>query len=420
MLSIIQGVNLTICVIFTACYSYQMVYAVLSLFLRPKKYEAKEEHRYAVLIPARNERSVLPGLIESIRKQNYPQELIDLYVVADNCTDDTAQVVRRAGAKVFERFNQRLVGKGYALHDLFNEMKQDGVLEKYDGFFVFDADNLLDENYIREMNKVFDSGYRVVTSYRNSKNYDSNWISAGYSLWFLREAKFLNHVRMRLHTSCAISGTGFLIHRDIVERNGGWKHYLLTEDIEFTVDSVLQGEKIGYCATAKLYDEQPIAFKQSWNQRLRWAKGSYQVFGHYGGALVKQAVKKRSFSCYDMIMNVSPAMFVTFASLLFNGIFCIVGIFNLRVAPQIIPATLLAIAGSCLNVYLLAFVMGTLTTLTEWKEIHCPTGKKIFYLFTFPLFMMTYIPIAVCALFQKITWKPIEHTVVKTIEDFQS
>lgn len=420
MLPIIQGVNLAIAIIFTVCYSYQMVYAVLGLFLRPKKHEAKVNHRYAVIIPARNERSMLPGLIGSLRKQNYPQELIDIYVVADNCTDDTAEVARRAGARVYERFNRQLVGKGYAMQHLFQEMKKDGLFHRYDGFFVFDADNLLDENYIREMNHVFDSGYRVVTSYRNSKNYDSNWISAGCSLWFLREAKFLNHVRMRMHTSCAISGTGFLMHRDIVEKNGGWKHYLLTEDIEFTVDSVLQGEKIGYCAAAKLYDEQPISFKQSWNQRLRWAKGTYQVFGRYGRSLAKQAVCRRSFSCYDMIMNVSPAMFVTFASILFNGIFCLVGIMNLKVMPQIIPATLASMAGSCLNIYLLAFAMGILTTITEWKEIHSSAGKKIRYLFTFPIFMMTYIPIAVCALFQKITWKPIEHTVIKTIEDFQS
>ncbi len=419
MLAVIRGVNLALCIFFTVCYSYQILYAILGIFLRPKKYQAKKDHRFAVMIPARNERSVIPALIASIKKQNYPQKLIDIFVIADNCTDDTAQVARQSGAKVYERFNRQLVGKGYALDYLFHRMKDDGLCDQYEGFFIFDADNLLDENYIREMNKVFDNGYKVITSYRNSKNYDSNWISAGYSLWFLREAKYLNHVRMRLHTSCAISGTGFLVHREIIEKNNGWKHYLLTEDIEFTVDSVLHGEKIGYCANAKLFDEQPISFRQSWNQRLRWTKGNYQVFGRYGRKLAVGALAKRSFSCYDMMMNVSPAMFVTFASILFNGIFCMVGIFNINVTPQIIPATLISILGSCLNLYLIAFLMGTLTTLTEWKEIHAHPIKKILYLFTFPIFMMTYIPIAVCALFQKITWKPIEHTVVKSIEDFQ-
>lgn len=113
------------------------------------------------------------------------------------------------------------------------------------------------------MNKVFSNGYRIITSYRNSKNFGSNWISSGYSLWFLREAKFLNNARMQLGTSCAISGTGFLISADIIRKNGGWIHHLLTEDIEFTVDSVIHGETIGYCANAILYDEQPTLFRQS-------------------------------------------------------------------------------------------------------------------------------------------------------------
>ena len=92
---------------------------------------------------------------------------------------------------------------------------------------MFDADNVLDVNYFREMNKTFDSGAKASTSYRNSKNYDSNWISAGYAVWFLREAKFLNQARLTLNTSCAVSGTGFFIAADIIEKHGGWKWHLL-------------------------------------------------------------------------------------------------------------------------------------------------------------------------------------------------
>ena len=116
------------------------------------------------------------------------------------------------------------------------------------------------------MNKTFSKGYRIITSYRNSKNFGTNWISAGYSLWFLREAKFLNNARMMLGTSCAVSGTGFLVSSEVIRERGGWNYHLLTEDIEFTVDTVIRGETIGYCAGAMLYDEQPTRFDQSWNQ----------------------------------------------------------------------------------------------------------------------------------------------------------
>ena len=187
---------------------------------------------------------VIGQLIKSIKNQNYPKELLDVYVVADNCTDQTASVARKAGAIVRERFNKAQVGKGYALDYMIKMIGRKETAKKYAGIFVFDADNLLDENYIAEMNKTFNQGYRVVTSYRNSKNYDQNWISAGYALWFLHEAEYLNLPRMTLKSSCAISGTGFLVHADIIKDNGGWIHHLLTEDIEFSVLKSLKVKKL--------------------------------------------------------------------------------------------------------------------------------------------------------------------------------
>lgn len=114
------------------------------------------------------------------------------------------------------------------------------------------------------MNETFSDGYRIITSYRNSKNYGDNWISAGYALWFLREAKYLNNARYLLGTSCAVSGTGFMFSREILKSCGGWPFHLLVEDIEFTIHNIVSGEKVGYCPRAVLYDEQPTKFSQSW------------------------------------------------------------------------------------------------------------------------------------------------------------
>ena len=312
-------------------------------------------------------------MIESIKNQKYPSKLLDVYVVADNCTDETARVAREAGATVFERFNNRQVGKGYALEFLFQKLQEQFCLSKYDGYFIFDADNLLDENYVAEMNKTFSAGYRIITSYRNSKNYGSNWISAGYSLWFLREARYLNNPRMIIGSSCAVSGTGFLIHHDVVEKNGGWKHFLLTEDIEFTVDSILHGEKIGYCGTAVLYDEQPVTFAQSWRQRLRWAKGYLQVFRHYGLDLIKGSIFKLNFSCYDMAMSIMPAIVLTMFSFLVNVSMSVFSILTMNGEVMTILRSLLE---SLVNAYGLLFLFGGVTLITEWKQIHCSVGKR--------------------------------------------
>ena len=180
-----------------ACYAYQAVYLVAALLKKQKVFKAKKLHRYGVLIAARNEEAVIAQLIRSVRAQKYPEELIDIFVVADNCTDNTAQAAREAGAVVYERHNTYAVGKGYALRFLLENIFKNFGEYAYDGFFVFDADNILDENFISEMNNVFDNGYKVVTSYCNSKSFGDNWISAGYSIFFLREAACqLNRARI--------------------------------------------------------------------------------------------------------------------------------------------------------------------------------------------------------------------------------
>ena len=405
--------NCIISVIFTLCYAYQFFYIFVGLLKKPLKFIAKKQHRYAVVVSARNESGVIGNLINSISSQNYPSDLVDIFVIADNCTDNTAEVARNAGAIVYERFNKEQVGKGYALDWLFKIIDTEHADKNYEAYMIFDADNVLDPNFIKEMNKVFDNGYRIITSYRNSKNYDTNWISAGYSLWFLREARYLNNARMHLGTSCAVSGTGFLVSADVIRENGGWIHHLLTEDIEFTTDSIIKGEKIGYCANAVLYDEQPTAFNQSYTQRLRWAKGFYQVFANYGAKLFK-GILKGSFSCFDMLMTIMPAMLLTLVSIAINIIAIPIG--AITHSPDL-PMLIKTLVQTIMNFYGMFFLLGSITAITEWKSIHCSKPKRVLYLFTFPLFMLTYVPIAIVALFRKIEWKPISHTVSKSLSD---
>ena len=269
-------------VFFTAAYAYQIVYLFVGLIGKGRGgRENAKLHRYAAVVAARNESAVIANLIRTLKEQNYPSELLDIYVIADNCTDNTAQISRQAGAYVYERFNKVQVGKGYALEYLFRHIFEDKGETAYDGFFVFDADNIVDRDFVREMNKMFDTGeYTALTSYRNSQNFCANWISAGYALWFLRESRFLNRPRTQLGVNCAVSGTGFLVSAQAVREDAGWPYHLLTEDIEFSIACATRGRRIGYCGKAVIYDEQPEKFKQSWDQRLRWSKGFYLSLIH--------------------------------------------------------------------------------------------------------------------------------------------
>ena len=403
-MELLKLINFSVAVLFAVCYAYQFFYMPVPLWRKDKPHAPVTYHRYAVLICARNEESVIGHLLDSLRRQDYPSDLFTVFVAADNCTDGTAQAARGHGAVVYERFDRQRVGKGYALDFLLRKIQRD-YGSQFDGFFVFDADNLLQPDYITQMNRTFCDGYGIVTSYRNSKNFGDNWISAGYALWFLREAEQLNHARMLLGTSCAVSGTGFLFSRQVLEHHGGWKFFLLTEDIEFTIASVLDGYTVGYCKDAMLFDEQPVTFRQSWRQRMRWAKGYLQVFRVYGARLLGGIFRGKGFACFDMSMAILPAIVLTLVGMTVNlavAALCILS------GQSLLPA-LWSVAEMLGNTYLLMLLVGSVATVTQWDQIRATTAKKLLYTLTFPLFMMTYIPISFCALFCKVQWKPIEH-----------
>ncbi|NLO35777.1 MAG: glycosyltransferase family 2 protein [Clostridiaceae bacterium] len=410
----LEFVNRLLAGLLFACYAYQIGFIFVALLGKCKRFVSFPGRHYAFLIAARNEETVLPHLIESIRRQDYPRQLVSIFVVADNCTDNTAEIARQAGAKVYVRQDKKLAGKGYALDFLLAAITWEYGANRFDGYLVFDADNVLEPDYLSEMDKTFSAGYEIVTSYRNSKNYADNWISAGYGLWFLREARTLNQARMQLGTGCAVSGTGFLFSRAVLEQMGGWPHHLLTEDIEFTVDQAIRGVKAGYCATAVFYDEQPVTFAQAWRQRLRWAKGFLQVFRRYGAGLVRET-SRGSFTCFDLTCAIMPAFVISVSGILAN----LLAVLGTALAGGETGPAVLHVIRLALGAYLGLWALGALTTATEWRRIHASTRQKIFYTFTFPLFMFTYIPISLTALFRKVTWQPIRHSQALSLAEIR-
>lgn len=402
----LRFINYLVTVLFLICYSYQFIYIPLSLFRKPKESAiVPAEHSIAVLICARNEAAVIGNLIDSIRSQTYNAEKVCIFVMADNCTDDTAAIAKMAGAHVYTRFDRTQVGKGYALQALMKHLKQD-FPEGFDGYLVLDADNVLSPTYLEEMNKKFSEGVDIITSYRNSKNFSSSWISAGYALYFLRESRFLNRVREMNGTSCSVSGTGFLFSRAVAEDIEDWPYHLLTEDLEFSADQVLRGRRIAYAEKAELFDEQPITFRQSWRQRMRWSRGYLQVFKRHGLGLVK-GMFHGSFSCFDLTMSIAPAFILTIVSIVCNlGL----GIWGALIGDDVMIAVK-SIGQMIFNMYWTLFFIGAVTTAAEWKRIPASTARKLLSVLIFPLFMFTYIPISVASLFGKVTWKPITHSV---------
>ncbi len=259
---------------------HKAFYFVIGMFFTRKFKKAKNLHYYGICIAARNEKFVIGNLLDSINKQDYPKNKYKIFVVADNCTDNTAEIARKKGAIVYERFDDKHKTKGFALEFLFKNIEKDYGIQTFEGFFIFDADNLLKSNYISKMNDAFDSGCKIITSYRNTKNFDENWVASTYALHWIRSIRTNHRARSVLRLATNIQGTGFLFTNEIV-RNG-WHYTSLTEDRALTADAVAQGYQITYQDEAEFFDEQPVSLKIAFRQRLRWSKGHLQAFVQTG------------------------------------------------------------------------------------------------------------------------------------------
>lgn len=392
-----------ISILFLVLFSYQAIYIFASFFLKER--EDSSEFRYhdlAVLICARNEENVIADLLASIRSQTYPKEHVHTFVMADNCDDLTAHIAEENGATVYERRDPEHVGKGYALEELMSRIGRE-YGEAFDAYIVIDADNLLKEDFLEQMNRSYCKGNRIIAGYISAKNYDDNWISAGYSLFLLHKNRFLNNARYLLGLNCAINGTGFLFDRKLIRQ---WDYHTLTEDIELSVDQACRHHRIAYCKEAVVYDEQPVSLRQSFYQRVRWAKGYLQVIGKYTPSLLK-GIREGDFSCYDMLNTILSAYGMS--------VFCVtlkaVTLLSLVCLGRDIAPYLYSILLGLLKAYMMVYLSGLMTVLAEWKRIDASAYHKILYTFTYPLFLATYVPIAVYALFAKVTWVPIRHGI---------
>lgn len=401
-------------------YFHHNLFFILSIFYKNKpQQDAKTNHKFAYIICARNEANVIGHLIDSIYSQDYPRELMKVFVFADNCTDNTAQIARDHKAIVYERFNDKLIGKSYVLDEAFKYLVKN-YDNQFDAIMLFDADNILDKNFTKEMNKAYNKGHKICTSFRNSKNYGENWLTMGSSMLFFRECITMHSIRNVFNSSCHISGTGCLIDFSIIKELNGWNYHYLIEDIQFSIDQILKNNKIYYVHSAQFYDEQPNNFKDAWNQRLRWCRGNHQCFFGFHNKLLSKFFKTGNFSCIDLYSHTFPSAFLLAVWLLIlpiiYGVYALIAHvpFELYYVAAVKPL-FDSISVGILYMIIVSFIL----TIKLWKDIKTTNCKKILGIFAFPLYMIFYLPITVIAMFKKVKWVPITHSNIKTIDNIK-
>lgn len=399
-----------------------MYYLILSFFgifrLKDKK-EYSPIKRFAFIVAAHNEDVVIQDIVNSLKNVEYPKDMYDVFVIADNCTDNTAIKARQAGASVYERFNKDQKGKGYALEWMFDNIFN--MKKKYDSIVILDADNLVSKNFLKVMNNKLCEGYKVVQGYLDSKNPNDSWITGSYSIAFWTSNRMFQLSRNNIGLSNQLGGTGFCIDTDIL-RTLGWGATCLTEDLEFTCKLVLNDCKVGWAHDAVIYDEKPLNLKQSWAQRKRWMQGFADVSSRYFFKLLKKGIKEFNWVALDCALySIQPIITILL------GIAMVLNLVNYFVmAPELIAQAINVIQGANFKILTVGTVLLVVMQFVYTPFILILDKKfslKIFlYYLIYPLYSLTWIPISVQGILNKNNkeWSHTTHTRSIKITDLEN
>ena len=370
-----------------------------------------EEPNFAVLIPARDESKVISNLLDSIKKQTFKIDSKDIYIIVESRKDKTVSIAKERDVNIIYRKNlTNRRRKGYALDDAIKE-----ILKKkkhYDAYFIFDADNVLDRNYFKEMVKTYKKGYDIGIGYRNTKNGNSSIFSACSSLTFSMINTFSNNYKMKHNLTLTVSGTGFYIKGEILEELGGYPFNSLTEDYEFTLYATLNDLTSTYNTKAKYFDEQPTDYATTIKQRTRWVKGYFDSRRKYYPLLKNKASRKDNNypSVYIALVGVKPYVLFVISVILYlaNLIFRIISnsIVKIEVYTLLLQFFLIILA-----IYIVLLLFTGILLIKEKDNLRLNRKMKIKSLFFNPLFLASYVKCLYLALKNKdLTWVKIEHT----------
>lgn len=396
------------------------VFYVLLFFIKGKKFpEAKTKHKFAVIVPARNEEKVIRQTVNHLNKLNYPRELYDIFVIADNCTDNTANIAREAGAIVFEHFDNDPNHKrvAYGLQYAFDKILKD--YDNYDACVRFDADNLCNADYLLKMNDALDSGVKLARGYNNSKNLTQNIVSGVSGLWYIRDCRFSAHGRKLIGCGQLLVGSGMMFSMDLIREDGGWNCLSLVEDQEFAIKQLYKGYKADYVADAIVYDDQPATIKDNFNRHVRIGHGVNKLFWSDGIKCLGMFFKTFNYTFLDVFLTLLfiPMAVVMCTWLPAYYIYDIV--YNLIVGNMAhVYMVLRVIVLALVFAFIVPFILqAALVAILERKKIGKENCKRLLpTILMFPMFMVIYAVSICCGVFSKPKWKQISRNDVVLID----
>ena len=377
-----------------------------------------KKNRLAVIVPAKNESESITPFFDSVDRQTYAKELFDVFVVVDDAADPTIAMTEQRGHKPVIVSGQ--TKKGDALDGCLKRILMEDS-EAYDAYIVIDADTVLDDAYLEEMNNAMVMDTEIVVSKKRVKNYffgdkSTRTLSACCNgvIWTLMD-NLGNYYKTQHGYPCFIVGTGFLMRADLVRKNGGWPYQsTLTEDVELMMDTVLSGYLTSYYEHAIVYMEEATKLSVTNKRRQRWMTGVVDSDRLYmpkidakqsKGASKTERMKRYHATSLNIVYSlVGTALAYSAISLMLTIVLAILAH----------PLWWWALLGAVIGIgaiYLYFLVPTLFAVFSDWNVIKLSFFGKILLILAHPIYYMGYIPVMWRALFSKkgrSTWVAIE------------
>ncbi|REE85197.1 cellulose synthase/poly-beta-1,6-N-acetylglucosamine synthase-like glycosyltransferase [Paenibacillus taihuensis] len=391
---------------------YQFVISLFGIVRKRKEAKHAPQKSFAVLVAAHNEGQVVGALIENLRNLDYPKELYDIFVICDNCTDNTAEIARSMGVHAMERKNPHLRGKGHAIEWMLKELW--AMPRQYDGIVMFDADNLVGNDFLTYMNNDLCEGHKVIQGYLDTKNPTDSWVTASYAITYWYCNRLWQLSRRNLNMANYLGGTGMCFETNLIKEMG-WGATSLVEDLEFSMRCVKRGIHPVLNYDAKVYDEKPLSFKASARQRLRWMQGHFTVARSYFFPLLWASIKERSFVKFDAALY-SISVYNTFLGFIVTAM---LWMDNIIPAHNVFTSIYYYAPNwvAPLAIFLTAVMFPLVMALEGIKS-----PKMYAHLISMVFFQLSWLPITCYAFFTQNNkqWSHTQHTRVLRLEEVQS
>jgi cellulose synthase/poly-beta-1,6-N-acetylglucosamine synthase-like glycosyltransferase len=259
-----------------------------------------ERPYFTFVVPAHNESSGIEATVRSLLSVEYPRDRFAVLVVADNCSDNTAQLASVAGARVLVRQNATQRGKGYALELAFETLLQE---DRTNAVVVVDADTEVSPNILMRAAIAMAEGASVMQAHYAVKNVDESWRTRLMDIAFTLYHGVRSHARERLRLSTGLRGNGMVFTIETLRRVP-YRAYSLVEDVEYGIELGLNHIRVVYLGNTEVRAEMVASDDASVSQRKRWEQGRRQLLVNFVPKLLYRGAVERDWVLLDLAIDV--------------------------------------------------------------------------------------------------------------------